>query len=357
MPWQPNSVNSFITPIFMVWKYTGLLIFTSKYCHKLKKNIFVSGNCQILPVTTVVIPTVCAYFVSTRIVLNYTQTILAIQFFFIGLMNAITLCFLYSRRKQIVDVVTKFSEAEERISKLTKNRITYKYGDLLLKYVVLRYVFAVVACTSDVVSEPIFKAATFCYHFFWNYQFHLQLVVIVLFLVLKSLYAKVEDHVKQNGFSYSFETVREIIQELDSLIADIQKTFQEIILVETGLEILCTTVGLYYTALTIPTWEFAFSVSGIFYLFLQAVADFSTICFYQFVAEQRKRLVEKVADIYGTKTGTYFQKTVYRTTRHFSELQFVVSGFFSLDYPTIYSMIAGMSTMVVYLFQFRKKEI
>ncbi|KAJ3661992.1 hypothetical protein Zmor_006361 [Zophobas morio] len=360
MLWQPISVNSFIKPIFTMWKYTGLPIFTSKYCDNLKKDVFVSGNFQILPVTTVLMLTACVYFVSGRIFLSYTHTVLSIQFSFIGVMHAVTLCFVYSRRKQIINIVTKFSEAEDRVSKLTKNRITYKYADFLLKFIITKYVFAFLAWVTDIVSEPIFKANVSCYHLIWNYQFQLQLVFFVFFLMLKSLYAKVEEHLnkihRSSDSQQSYKEIKEIIEYLDTIILKIKKTFQEIILVETVFETVCTTGGLYYTILTVPNLEFALTATAVFYLFLQASADFSTICFFQFVVEQRVKLVEKVADIYGAKNAAD-KKALYTTTLHFSELQFNVCGFFFLDYRTIYSMIAGMSTILVYLFQFRKKEI
>ncbi|KAJ3661991.1 hypothetical protein Zmor_006361 [Zophobas morio] len=361
MLWQPNSVNSVIKPIFTIWKYIGLPNFTSKYCDKLKKDIFVSGNCQILPVTTLVMYLIaCVYFVSGRIFLSYTDTILAIQFSFIGVMHGVTMSFVYARRKQIIDIVTKFSEAEERISKLTKNRVTYKYADFLLKYIVAKYICAFLTFVTDVVSEPIFKADVSCYHLIWNYQFHLQLVFFVFFLVLKSLYAKVEEHVNKihrtSGSQQSYKEIKGVIEDLDTIIVKIRKTFQEIILVETVFETLCTTCGLYYVVLTVPNLEFALTATAVFYLFVQAAADFSTIFFFQFVVKQRVKLVETVADIYGAKRGTD-KKALYTTTLHFNDLQFNVCGFFFLDYRTIYSMVGGMSTILVYLFQFRKKEI
>ncbi|XP_044763764.1 gustatory receptor 68a-like isoform X2 [Coccinella septempunctata] len=72
-----------------------------------------------------------------------------------------------------------------------------------------------------------------------------------------------------------------------------------------------------------------------------------------------KLAVENIYDIQtriGRKNLPYKSMELFLLKSKLNELKFSVCGFFPLDWTLIYSMVAGITTYLVYLIQFREME-
>ncbi|XP_044763765.1 gustatory receptor 68a-like isoform X3 [Coccinella septempunctata] len=77
------------------------------------------------------------------------------------------------------------------------------------------------------------------------------------------------------------------------------------------------------------------------------------------VEEVSKLAVENIYDIQtriGRKNLPYKSMELFLLKSKLNELKFSVCGFFPLDWTLIYSMVAGITTYLVYLIQFREME-
>jgi hypothetical protein len=288
MMWQPTNICELLSPVFKVWKFTALPIFTLKYFANERKLICNKAETWHLGMLTIGAASV--YIMYQRMSASYTDLVLSTQIGFLAVQNIFAIYTIHKKKYQLESVIAKFTKIEHTLCKVTKIQINCnRIAAHLLKFVIMRYTFALIALITDYISEPRYKFCVTFFHISWNYQFHFDLVLFTLFLFLKSCYIVLKDYISQNEFSLVLNNHSFIVDmcgHLDDIVADLNKIFQEIILVKAAAECFCTTIGVYYSILTVPRLEFALTVTTIFYLIVQAVADFSIIHFFQAAFDQ-----------------------------------------------------------------------
>ncbi|RZC37401.1 hypothetical protein BDFB_010228 [Asbolus verrucosus] len=293
-----KDICDLINPVFKIWKYTGLPVLRLE---SKNRKLF----CQNTPTWCISAPIILAislFFLNQRIMESYTDCILSLQLGLITVTNIFAVCLLYKRRKYLALLISKFSKMEQTFFELFQIKSAYSQTRIfLLKFIVIKYISALIALITDYISELNYKAYIIWYHISWNYEFIFEIIYLTLFLALKYYYGRLEDYINAKGPSeirkILNETV-EIILCLDDIIVTIKKLFQEIILVKVVTECLCTTAGLYYSILTVPRLEFSLTTTAFFWLFAQVLADFSIVCFFQAVVEQKESLIDKIDQIY-----------------------------------------------------------
>jgi hypothetical protein len=286
--WQPTNICELLSPVFKVWKFTALPIFTLKYFANERKLICSKAKTWHLGMLT--IGGASVYFMYQRMSVSYTDLVISTQNGFLTVQNIFAIYMIHKKKYQLESVIAKFTKIEHTLCKVTKIQINCnRIAAHLLKFVIMRYTFALISLIMDCISEPRYKFCVAFFHISWNYQFHFDLVLFTLFLFLKSCYIVLKDYIRQNEFSLilnNHSLIVDMCGHLDDIVADLNKIFQEIILVKAAAECFCTTIGVYYSILTVPRLEFALTATAIFYLIVQAAADFSIIYFFQAAFDQ-----------------------------------------------------------------------
>ncbi|EFA01385.1 gustatory receptor 188 [Tribolium castaneum] len=356
--WHPNNICELTRPVFLIWKYTGLPNFSLKY-----PSICDKSKTWIVGLSILVLASGSGYFMAERISVDYTNCLVALQAGMLGVQNVLTVSTLFKKRKQIGKIILNVAKIEKTISNLTRTQISYQNeAKILIKFMVLRYSCALVAMIFDIISELIYKMNVAHYHVCWNYQFPIDLIFLIIFLVIRRSYTLLKNYVKVTEplqVQANFPEMKKIARKLDKIIISVREAFQGVILVKIVVECLSCTIGMYYTILTVVQKEFALTTTAIFYLIVQAIANFSAIVFFQAAVRQKELFideVDKLLSLLPQRILRYKQvRVLYGINCDINRLTFNVCGCFQLEYPTIYSMISQMSILLVYIFQFKKK--
>jgi hypothetical protein len=286
--WQPNNICELLSPVFKVWKFTALPIFTLKYFANERKLI--CSKAKTWHLGMLIIGAASVYFMYQRMSVSYTDLVISTQNGFLTVQNIFAIYMIHKKKYQLESVIAKFTKIEHTLCKVTKIQINCnRIAAYLLKFVIMKYTFALISLIMDCISEPRYKFCVVFFHISWNYQFHFDLVLFTLFLFLKSCYIVLKHYISQNEPSLilnNHSLIVDMCGHLDDIVADLNKIFQEIILVKAAAECFCTTIGVYYSILTVPRLEFALTATAIFYLIVQAAADFSIIYFFQAAFDQ-----------------------------------------------------------------------
>ncbi|KAL3271534.1 hypothetical protein HHI36_022011 [Cryptolaemus montrouzieri] len=127
----------------------------------------------------------------------------------------------------------------------------------------------------------------------------------------------------------------------------------------------------YFILVQIYSWEDLRSETDIgkfTLLFLQLVVNLTSVIFEfmllvvtnELTSIESQRVTEKIQELhiqFGRHNLPYKSMELFILKTKINDSKPLVCGFFPLDWTLVYSMVAGISTYLVYLVQFREMEI
>lgn len=283
--WHPSSTYEFFSSILLIWKYLFLpgFLFDKTNVQFLYKEtkLWVFGFC--------LFGTLTVFFIVQRIFISYTHFILSIQVGAVGILNIFIIYSIFRHRYTLVELFNKFIIIEGVIKSLTKSCICY---DSIVRFVKIllieRFVSAIIAAALDIESETLFKVHVVFYHFSENYQFCIELLLYVCYLLLRKFYALLDEFLMKQP--KSLFKIEKTVTLLDEIFDTISMTFRGIILAKTMIQVFVLTVSFYYDVLTINYVEFL--LTAVFCLNNEVQVTCSIIIFVQIVSSQKKKLAE-----------------------------------------------------------------
>ncbi|XP_045467819.1 gustatory receptor 68a-like [Harmonia axyridis] len=274
---------------------------------------------------------------------------------------------IHSHTKDILMILRKINGIPKKLRSIGVifPGIVQRKNSILLFIHLTDYVCSVLVESTLVIIEFGFLSYidVISYYFSSLVIFDFHLLYIVLGIALDFYLRAFNSFAKVDNFQMEVEQIVKLFDGFHNTIEECHRIFSYTILIDISHQFTSILFSFFWA---IINGESLSSIRGVLFFFVNCSWVFCFIyrimCFvvtFASVEQESKLAVENIYDIQtriGRKNLPYKSMELFLLKSKLNELKFSVCGFFPLDWSLIYSMVAGITTYLVYLIQFREME-
>ncbi|KAJ3667033.1 hypothetical protein Zmor_002443 [Zophobas morio] len=374
MFWQPRNLYEYAIPTLALWKFTGLPTF------KIDKTTY---KVTTTPTSFLCCVAICLlssnFFVYIKFY-GFENTIKSMitvyEFASILTQNVGFVCTAYLRKDKMAILFTKLYLSDTRIRQFCSNK--FGYADISWHFILAAAikisspVLAGVVDLKFMIAEPKDYAFRYCLYSGCIYYVVSDLTTFFYLTSVKKLYSELEKKLQQQQQQQQFVSRSELheIVEIHNLLRNLAQSvsneMQSFLLIKFLNDFFLVASDVFFgTSATIymsdsfgSALAMTTAISG--WMLLISHSIITTTYLFDKISEQDLLTSELIKDIAknvsNNVTKLYKFEEIFSLNMKVNHLKFTLFGFLPLNCTVVYSMVAGVTTYIIYLVQFSQVE-
>nr|XP_015838440.1 PREDICTED: putative gustatory receptor 22b [Tribolium castaneum]XP_015838441.1 PREDICTED: putative gustatory receptor 22b [Tribolium castaneum]XP_015838442.1 PREDICTED: putative gustatory receptor 22b [Tribolium castaneum] len=357
--WAPNDLSEIITVFCNIWTYFGLPVYELETTNKSKKQFRNKTSFYFLIVLSVLLIVAVLYlvfFTARNSLYSYT---LLFQYFILYGQTIGTIIYAQFKKKDLGKIFNDLLLMEEKIHRFGRKSPDYHtLGKQLMGFVLFHSFFTLLGLAFDIylsLQSGVLQFYISVYYFALFVGYHFGFFLLAMPKIIVKLYNDFINSIKDQRT----EIVVKMYADLYDLVARTVSTLQGFMLLKISSTFTVVTMDFFYSTHSLSIQQIPFDIAVVlavsnFLLPLTILSlEFAMLYYFHTILEKKKILADFIDH---NETGLYKKMDLVCLKLNLEPASFMVCGLFPLNCSLVFSMVAGITTYVIYLIQFSPKS-